>query len=162
MWEPRRLTTLWASTACYRNSFSFLLGKFWKCSYMTIKTLVQLIEYKGKVISVQVVEALRVARGWGSHIFQTFGSQMEAMLPTLGADRFLPPVRFLVLISVRGWVDPGSRTGNLPACSIVPQPATLPRAPTLDRIYSSNCMYILVVLVSNLGRVTGYPDWGFP
>jgi hypothetical protein len=21
MWEPRRLTTLWASTACYRGSF---------------------------------------------------------------------------------------------------------------------------------------------
>jgi hypothetical protein len=25
MWEPRRLTTLWASTACYRNSFPFFL-----------------------------------------------------------------------------------------------------------------------------------------
>jgi hypothetical protein len=24
MWEPRRLTTLWASTACYRDSFPFL------------------------------------------------------------------------------------------------------------------------------------------
>jgi hypothetical protein len=24
MWEPRRLTTLWASTACYRDSFTFL------------------------------------------------------------------------------------------------------------------------------------------
>jgi hypothetical protein len=24
MWEPRRLTTLWAFTACYRNSFTFL------------------------------------------------------------------------------------------------------------------------------------------
>jgi hypothetical protein len=23
MWEPRRLTTLWASTACYRDSFIF-------------------------------------------------------------------------------------------------------------------------------------------
>jgi hypothetical protein len=23
MWEPRRLTTLWASMACYRNSFTF-------------------------------------------------------------------------------------------------------------------------------------------
>jgi hypothetical protein len=23
MWEPRRLTTMWASTACYRNSFTF-------------------------------------------------------------------------------------------------------------------------------------------
>jgi hypothetical protein len=24
MWEPRRLTTLWAFTACYRDSFAFL------------------------------------------------------------------------------------------------------------------------------------------
>jgi hypothetical protein len=24
MWEPRRLTTLWAFTACYRDSFTFL------------------------------------------------------------------------------------------------------------------------------------------
>jgi hypothetical protein len=23
MWEPRRLTTLWAFTACYRDSFTF-------------------------------------------------------------------------------------------------------------------------------------------
>jgi hypothetical protein len=28
MWKPRRLTTLWASTACYRDSFTlpFYLG----------------------------------------------------------------------------------------------------------------------------------------
>jgi hypothetical protein len=27
MWEPRCLTTLWASTACYRDSFAFLMAK---------------------------------------------------------------------------------------------------------------------------------------
>jgi hypothetical protein len=27
MWEPRRLTTLWAFTACYRDSFTFLFTK---------------------------------------------------------------------------------------------------------------------------------------
>jgi hypothetical protein len=26
MWEPRRLTALWASTACYRDSFTFIIG----------------------------------------------------------------------------------------------------------------------------------------
>jgi hypothetical protein len=52
------------------------------------------------------VEALRAARGWGSHIFQTFNSQMAARLSALRAGRFLPPGRFLVIISVRGWVDP--------------------------------------------------------
>jgi hypothetical protein len=25
MWEPRRLTTLWASTASYRDSFTFII-----------------------------------------------------------------------------------------------------------------------------------------
>jgi hypothetical protein len=25
IWEPRRLTTLWASTACYRDSVTFIL-----------------------------------------------------------------------------------------------------------------------------------------
>jgi hypothetical protein len=28
MWEPRRLTNLWAFTACYRDSFAFLLFLF--------------------------------------------------------------------------------------------------------------------------------------
>jgi predicted benzoate:H+ symporter BenE len=27
MWDPQRLTTLWASTACYRNSFIFIWKK---------------------------------------------------------------------------------------------------------------------------------------
>jgi hypothetical protein len=26
MWDPQRLTTLWAFTACYRNSFTFYIG----------------------------------------------------------------------------------------------------------------------------------------
>jgi hypothetical protein len=72
---------------------------------------------------------------------------MVARLSALHAGRFLPPRTFLVLIFVRGWVDPritvrlkelgklkgitssGIRTGDLPACSIVPQPTTLPHAP---------------------------------
>jgi hypothetical protein len=66
----------------------------------------------------------------------------------LRAGRVLPPGRFVVHISVRGWVDQpqghsaagrirsiekkihliGTRIRDLPTCSIVPQPTTLPRA----------------------------------
>jgi hypothetical protein len=72
---------------------------------------------------------------------------MARRLSALRAGSFLPTGRFLVLISVRGWVDPraivqlegldklkkstssGIRTGDLPVCSIVPQPTTLLHAP---------------------------------
>jgi hypothetical protein len=72
---------------------------------------------------------------------------MAARLSALFASRFLPPGRFLVLISVRSWVYPKAmvqleelgklkkstssrtRTGDLLACNIMPQPITLLRAP---------------------------------
>jgi hypothetical protein len=71
----------------------------------------------------------------------------RARLSALQAGRFLPPGRFLVFISVRGWVDlmaivrleglgqlnkstsSGTRTSDLPACMIVPEPTALPHAP---------------------------------
>jgi hypothetical protein len=71
----------------------------------------------------------------------------KVSLSALRASRPLPRGRFLVLISVRGWVEPraivwleglgqykktndlsGNRTRDFPACSIVPLPNTLPRA----------------------------------
>jgi hypothetical protein len=41
-----------------------------------------------------------------SHIFHTIGSQMTVRLSAPRAGNPLSPGRFLVLISVRGWVDP--------------------------------------------------------
>jgi hypothetical protein len=88
------------------------------------------------------MKARRGVRGWGSHIFQAVGSQVAVRVSALGL--------FLVLISVRAWVDPwailwleglgklkqfsdliGNRTRGLPACSIVPQATTLPHAPCI-------------------------------
>jgi hypothetical protein len=77
---------------------------------------------------------------------------MTVRLSALCAGRPLPPGRFLVVISVRGCVDaraivPLERLGqlknpndfietrnrDLPACSIVPQRTTPPRAPDSDK-----------------------------
>jgi hypothetical protein len=53
---------------------------------------------KRKAIPVQALGPREVE----APTFQTFGSQMAARLSALRAGRFLPPGRFLLLISVRG------------------------------------------------------------
>jgi hypothetical protein len=88
----------------------------------------------------------RVGRRWGSYIFCR---QLAVRLSALRAGRPLP----LVLISVRAWVDPLAivlleglgklkknpphRDSNrdLPSCSIVPQPTTLPRGSQITLEY---------------------------
>jgi hypothetical protein len=111
------------------------------------------------------VQAHRVVRGRGSHIFWTIDSQMAVRLPALSAGRPLSPGRFLVLFSVWNRVDPraimrlevldqlkkksnylnGTRTRYFTACNIVPQATTLPRAPRI--------LHTLKILIYNL------PSW---
>jgi hypothetical protein len=93
------------------------------------------------------MKALRVVRNRGSHIFskQSLIDDSNVCQPYVQAALY-PPERYLVLISVRGLVNPraivqlegvgkfkkihliGTRIRDLPACSIVPQPTTLLRA----------------------------------
>jgi hypothetical protein len=49
------------------------------------------ISIKVKISLLQAVEALRVARGRGSHITYTDWQQMAARLSALRASRSLPP-----------------------------------------------------------------------
>jgi hypothetical protein len=84
---------------------------------------------------------------------------MAVRLSALCAGCFLPPRWFQILISVRGWVDPRAivwleglgKLKNPPrrdsnphilACSTVPQPTTLPRAPTQNINGSEFCIYV--------------------
>jgi hypothetical protein len=95
------------------------------------------------------MEARRVVRRRGSHIFYTIGSQMAVRLSASCTGRPLAPGRFLVLISVRSCVVPrdivrleglgksknrmtssGIEPRDLPACTIVTQATKLPRAPS--------------------------------
>jgi hypothetical protein len=57
---------------------------------------------KCKIIPVQAVEALRVARGLGSHIFRHSANRWWQGCQPYAPAAFYPPGRFLVLISVRG------------------------------------------------------------
>jgi hypothetical protein len=89
-------------------------------------------------------------------------SQMAARLSALRSGRSLPPGIFLIFISLRGVVDPGAvvrleglgqlkksnnlngnRTHNLPACTIVPQPSTIPRAPIMNIM---GCILVFAIL----------------
>jgi hypothetical protein len=70
------------------------------------------------------MKAHSVMRRRGSHTFYRIGSQMAVKLSSLRAGRPLPPGRFLVLISVGGWVDPRIRSvGNAMTSSGI-EPAT--------------------------------------
>jgi hypothetical protein len=106
-------------------------------------------------------QALRVPGGWGSQISRQ--SAHEGGKVVSHKHRLLLPYQeiFLVLISVRGWVDPrghsaagmimsmknsndtiGNRTQDLPVCSAVPQ-STAP-------LYAEYCRCICRIFLSSL------------
>jgi hypothetical protein len=95
------------------------------------------------------VEAHRVVRRRGSHIFFRHGSQMVVRLSALRAGRPLPPMNIPGTHFCSRLSEPratvrlgefsklkkkkihliGTRTRDLPTCTIVPQPTSLLRAP---------------------------------
>jgi hypothetical protein len=105
---------------------------------------------------------------------------MAVRLSALRSGCALTSGRFLVLISVRGWVDSnehtatgmirtseksndiGNRTQDFPACSIVPQPTTLPHALVTilsNRSNLSNKFYIKQFIVRVNGFGLNCCDW---
>jgi hypothetical protein len=123
---------------CYftqKNEFNFKDGK--------VKKKIKLSLYRPCSVT-------GFARRGGYHIFRQSAHRWRQGCQPYepAAFFFLPRGKFFVLISTRDWVDPmtivrlegllrklkksisfGTRTGDLPACSIVPKPATLQRAP---------------------------------
>jgi hypothetical protein len=94
---------------------------------------------------------------------------MAVRFSTLRSGRPLPPGRFLVLISVRGWVDPQvhnaagrirsieksndlirNRTRDLPACSRVPRPTALQRAHTQQLLPVQNISVCFIPRAASL------------
>jgi hypothetical protein len=94
---------------------------------------------------------------------------MAVRLSGLPAGHNVPTGRFLVLISVRDRVDPRAivrreglgklkksndlienRNRDLPACSIVPQPTTLPRATNIWSVISLQIHVLIQFQVSNV------------
>jgi hypothetical protein len=96
-------------------------------------------------------QALRFPEVWGSHISRKSAHEVGKVFNPTHRPPLSPKEIFLVLISVRAWVDPsghsaarrimsmknsnntiGNWTRGLPACSAVPQPTAPHRAATFS------------------------------
>jgi hypothetical protein len=107
---------------------------------------------------------------------------MAVSLSAYAPAAFCPPGIFLVLVSVRGWVDPraiarleglgqlkksniiGARTRDLPACGIVPQPTTPPPlhrvkqfvSPRVNTVWLSfNFLVVSTTIIPRHGHIHG-------
>jgi hypothetical protein len=75
MWKPRRLTTLWASTACYRDSFTFFKKRFYNCTKLISRflTFVQLYSNEFYYITYLEISSFRADNANSPPIRQSYG-----------------------------------------------------------------------------------------
>jgi hypothetical protein len=90
------------------------MGRCLSTSLLSINTVIW-VSKQVKLPLQQAVEACSVVRCWESHIIYTVGSQMVVTLAALHAGHTLLPINIifllLVLICVRGWVNPRAWCG---------------------------------------------------
>jgi hypothetical protein len=114
MWEPRRLTTLWASTACYRDRYreiqtghTLLSHRRLLCCKVTLQ-----LEWKHSIVSrfswhTSCSEIGHVESSHQKKPMYKYLNCCKDKYNTILAGRHLPPGRFLIPISLlRGWVGP--------------------------------------------------------
>jgi hypothetical protein len=57
MWDPRRLTTLWASTACYKDSFTFYLPSIKKIILIKAGIVPLILERVSRPVKIENTKA---------------------------------------------------------------------------------------------------------